>query len=120
MKKALIIRNKKIITDNAEIADSFFSRFRGLMFRKSVEDDYALHIKPCNQIHTFSMRFAIDVIYLSKDGTVVEIHENVKPNKICKAVKNAESVIEINASMSSKLGIFKGDVLEIQARVRDS
>lgn len=120
MKKALIIKNGKLITDNAEIADTFFSRFRGLMLRKSVEADYALHIIPCNQIHTFSMRFPIDVVYLSNDGTVIEIHENIRPNKICKTVKKAESVIELNASMSSKLGIFKGDVLEIRARVRDS
>lgn len=119
MKKALIIKNNRIITDNAEIADSFFSRFRGLMFRKSIESDYALHIKPCNQIHTFNMKFPIDVVYLSKDGTIVEIHENVMPNRICKTVKRAESVIEINASISSKLGIFKGDMLEIQARVGD-
>ncbi len=116
MKKILITKNNRIITDNAEIADSFFTRFKGLMFRKAIEPDYALYIRPCNQIHTFSMRFPIDVIYLSKDGTVVEIHENVKPNKICKTVKNAEGVIEINASMSSKLDIFKGDVLEIQKR----
>ena len=115
MKKALILKNGKIITDNAEIADSFFSRFRGLMFRKEIAEDYALHITPCNQIHMLNMRFPIDVIYLSENGTVVEIHENVQPNKICKTVKSAKSVIELNASMSAKLGIETGDSLEIRA-----
>lgn len=115
MKKALILKNGKIITDNAEIADSFFTRFKGLMFRKGIAPDYALHITHCNQIHMFNMRFPIDVVYLSEDGTVVEIHENVPPNKVCKTVKEAKSVIEMNASMSARFGILKGDSLEIKA-----
>ncbi len=115
MKKAKIIKNGLTVTENAEIADSFFSRFRGLMFRKSVDGDYALHITPCNQVHMFNMRFALDVVYLSESGEVVEIHENVKPNKVCKAVRNAKSVLEMRAKSALEMGIAKGDVLEIKA-----
>lgn len=115
MKKAKIIKNGTTVTENAEIADSFFGRFRGLMFRKSVDADYALHIMPCNQVHMFNMRFALDVVYLSETGEVVEIHENVKPNKVCKAVRNAKSVLEMRATSASVLGIAKGDVLEVRA-----
>lgn len=114
MKKAKIIKNGITVTENAEIADSFFSRFRGLMFRKSVDGDYALHITPCNQVHMFNMRFALDVVYLSENGEVVEIHEDVKPNKVCRAVRSAESVLEMRAGSASALGIAKGDVLEIR------
>lgn len=114
MKKAVILKNGKVITENAETAYSFFRRFRGLMFRKSIEEDYALHIKPCNQIHTLNMRFAIDVIYLSDSGEVVKIDENVKPGKICKTVKNAKSVIEVNSSAAAKFDIREGDMLEIR------
>ncbi len=113
MKKAVIKNNTAVITRNAGIADSFTSRFMGLMFRKSIESDYALYITPCNQIHTFNMRFAIDVIYLSETGKVVEIHENVKPNRICRTVKNARSVVEVNAGAATELGICRGDILEI-------
>lgn len=114
MKKAMILKNGKIIIQNAEIADSFFKRFKGLMFKKAIEKDYALFIKPCNQIHTFNMRFSIDVVYLSDSGEVVKIDESVKPNKICKTVKEAKSVIELNCSAASRLGIGKGDILEIR------
>lgn len=117
MKKASIIKNGQTLTQNAELADSFFSRFRGLMFRKSIDADYALHIKPCNQIHMLNMRFAIDAVYLSEQGTVVKIDKNVKPNKICKAVKGAKSVLEINCGAAEKFGIREGDRLEI---VRDT
>ncbi len=114
MKKASIIKNGKVLTDNAEVADSFFRRFMGLMFRKSIDADYALHITPCNQIHMLNMRFAIDVIYLSESGTVVKIDEDVKPNKICKTVKNAKSVIEMNSRAAATFGICEGDRLEIE------
>lgn len=113
MKRALIKKNGKVITANAEIADSFFRRFMGLMFRKSIADDYALYITPCNQIHMLNMRFAIDAVYLDSSGKVVKIDRNIEPGKICKTVKNAKSVIEVNACAVSEFGICEGDFLEI-------
>lgn len=113
MKKIIIKKNSQIITDNAQRADNFFTRFKGLMFVKEIEDNYALHITPCNQIHMLNMRFALDVIYLDQDGRVVRVDENVQPGKICKTVRNAKSVIEMKASAAAKLGINQGDVLEI-------
>lgn len=113
MKKIILYKNNNIITENAEIADSFFSRFRGLMFRKSINDDYALYITPCNQIHMLNMRFAIDVIYLTENGEVIKTDVNVQPGKICKTVKNAKSVIELKSFSSEKLGICVGDTIKI-------
>lgn len=113
MKKAIIKKNGATLTANAEIADTFFRRFMGLMFRKAIADDYALHITPCNQIHMLNMRFAIDVVYLNDAGKVVRVDKNVPPGKICKTVRNAKSVIEFNASAASRFGISEGDVLEI-------
>lgn len=113
MKKIIIKKNSQVITDNAKRADNFFTRFRGLMFVKEIEENYALHITPCNQIHMLNMRFPLDIIYLSENGRVVKIDENVQPGKICKTVKNAKSVIEMKAFAASKLGINQGDVLEL-------
>lgn len=114
MKKTVMRKNGVIITDNAETADSFFRRFMGLMFRKSIPADYALYITPCNQIHMLNMRFAIDAVYVDKAGRVIKIDEDVKPNKICKAVKNASGVIEMNSFFAGKSGICEGDLIEIQ------
>lgn len=113
MKKIIIKKNSQIITDNAQRADNFFTRFKGLMFVKEIEDNYALHITPCNQIHMLNMRFALDVIYLDQNSRVVRVDENVQPGKICKTVRNAKSVIEMKASAAAKLGINQGDVLEM-------
>ncbi len=113
MKKIKIIKNDIVITDNAELADTFLPRFRGLMFRKTIADDYALCITPCNQIHMLNMRFAIDVVYLDKSGTVIKTDVNVQPGKICKTVKNAKCVIELKSFSASRLGIHTGDTIKI-------
>ena len=104
MKKIIIKKNSEIITDNAR---------RGLMFVEEIEDNYALHITPCNQIHMLNMRFALDVVYLDPNGRVVRIDENVQPGKICKTVKQAKSVIEMKAFAAAKFGISQGDILEM-------
>lgn len=83
------------------------------MFRRSIPEDYALHITPCNQVHMLNMRFPIDVIYLDASGRVVKIDENVQPGKICRTVKNAKSVIEVTSFYSSGNDIRQGDIIEV-------
>ena len=62
-----------------EIAETFFSRLRGLMGRNRLEKGRGLLIAPCNSIHMMFMRFAIDVIYLDKDFCIKKIARNVLP-----------------------------------------
>ena len=119
MKRIILYKNKEILTENAQLADTFFSRFRGLMFRKEIAGDYALLIVPCNQIHMLNMRFAIDVIYLDKNGRVVQIDMNVQPNKICKTVKNAHSVIEMKSFASENFGINVGDMINVRDKYEE-
>ena len=64
-----------------QVADNFLQRLRGLMLRSpaSLPLGTGLLIAPCNSIHMMFMRFAIDVVYLAKDYTVVKIVKNVRP-----------------------------------------
>lgn len=116
MKRAKMIRNGETLAADVAVADSFFRRFMGLMFRKSIAEDFALYIKPCNQIHMLNMKFPIDVIYLDGKGNAVKIDENVQPGRVCKTVRNAKSVVEMNAFAAASFGICEGDIIEI---VRD-
>ena len=50
-------------------ADTFFTRFKGLIGAPSLTKGEGLLILPCNSIHTHVMRFPIDVLYVSKDNT---------------------------------------------------
>ncbi len=105
--------NSRELVLKVELADSFLKRFKGLMFRKSMPSDYALLLSPCNAIHTFSMRFPIDVVYLDRDSRVVYIEKSMLPNKIGKTIKAAVKVLELNSGVAEELGIKMGDTLEI-------
>jgi uncharacterized protein len=58
------------------------SRRRGVLGRDSMATGTALAIAPCSAIHTFFMRFPIDVIFANRDGVVVKVCRNVRPWRI--------------------------------------
>jgi uncharacterized protein len=69
------------------------SRTLGLSRLDRLDSDHALHIPKCSSIHMFGMRFALDLIWLSADGTVVRIDREVGRWQIRVCLK-AKSVIE--------------------------
>ncbi|MBR5619188.1 MAG: DUF192 domain-containing protein, partial [Clostridia bacterium] len=103
-----------VLIPDLAVTTNFFERFRGLMFKQSIPDSYGLLIRPCNQIHMMNMMFPLDVIYLSGDGTVLHMDENIRPWKIGKTVKHAVGVVEVNAGTCARLGIETGDKLTIE------
>jgi uncharacterized membrane protein (UPF0127 family) len=62
-----------------QLANSFLSRFRGLMLRQALQPDQGLLITRCPSVHSLFMRFAIDVIYLDHTGLVTRCTPHLKP-----------------------------------------
>lgn len=91
-----------VLADKVETADTFFKRFKGLMLKKYMPESYAMHLKPCRSIHTFFMKFPIDVLYLDGENNIVGIEENLAPGKIGKKVKKARTVVELPKGQISK------------------
>lgn len=114
MRKADLYLDKESICE-ISIADTFWTRFKGLMGKTSeqIENMGGLLIKPCSQIHTFFMKAPIDVVYLSKDWKVVYIDESVQPFKCCKSVKGAKCLVEFPEGMVKELGIKENNTLEV-------
>jgi uncharacterized membrane protein (UPF0127 family) len=112
MKKLINARTGEVILDDLQTADTFYTRFRGLMGRPSIPENAGLMIKPCNSVHCFFMKFPIDVIFLDKEDRVVHISENMRPRSVSPIVKRAKYVIETNA-MKFSGEIMVGDKLEI-------
>jgi uncharacterized membrane protein (UPF0127 family) len=77
-------------------AKRFSERARGLARLDGMPRAYALHIPRCRQVHTFTMRFPLDLIWLGKDGEVVRVDRDVPRNRL-KTCLAARSVIEANA-----------------------
>ncbi len=74
-------------------AKSHRARRRGLARLDSLPADHALRIPRCPAVHTFGMRFALDLIWLDKHGRVVRVDRNVPPRRMRMCLR-ARSVIE--------------------------
>lgn len=97
------------------VADTHWSRLRGLMMTngKDFPAGYGLWIVPCRGVHTWAMRFAIDVIYLDSDLKVVHIEENLKPWRFAPVRLEAETVLEVPAHTIWQSGTELGDQFEL-------
>jgi uncharacterized protein len=92
-------------------ADNFFLRAFGLLFRRPLGFREALHLKPCNAIHTMGMRYAIDVVFLNGESKILEIRNNVGGFRMCR-FSAAKSVLEMRAGEAIRLGWSPGMKLE--------
>ncbi|MEV0493095.1 DUF192 domain-containing protein [Streptomyces atratus] len=91
------------------IAASYRARSKGLLGQDGI--DGALMITPCGSVHTFRMRFAIDVAYLDRKFNVVAVH-TMKPGRLGMVRLRSRHVIESEAGAMEKWGLRPG------ARVR--
>src|SRR4030042_2198541 len=80
--KAYNVRNSKELSNNVAVADSLLKRMKGLLGKKEMLDGEALWIKPCISVHTFFMKFPIDVLFLDKRNRVIATISNLQPNRI--------------------------------------
>ena len=87
---------------------------KGLLGRRSLPAGEGLLIRPAPSIHTFFMRFPIDVVFLSRAGEVMKISANVGPRRT-RSCRRAHAVLELAAGEAEKRGIATGDHLEAEA-----
>lgn len=104
----------KLIASNVSLADTYFKRLKGLMFKKTLEYNEGLIIAPCNSIHMFFMNFPLDVLFVDKENRVVGISEKIKPWRISKVFFKAHYVIELPSGTVERLNISKSDILFIK------
>jgi len=100
------------IGDRVEIAGSNVKRSKGLLGKKGLEPGEGMWIVPCEAVHTFFMRFPIDLIYLDKKNRVRKIRSAVPAWRIS-ACMSAHSVLELPAGTIRESKTEQGDVLEV-------
>jgi len=103
-----------LIADDVKVAQSFVTRSVGLLSKKSISEGEALIIKPCCSIHTFFMKFAIDVLFLNKKNKVVALYENVSPWRILPIHLNSKYVIELLAGQIAVKNICLSDIIRAE------
>ena len=94
-----------------EVADRFSTRLHGLIGRDGVAG--ALVLRPARSVHTFGMRFAVDVAYCTDELVVIDVR-TMKPNRMGKPRPRAKVVIEAEAGAFERWRLSVGDRLELR------
>jgi len=97
------------------VAETHWSRLRGLMMAEAAvfPQGQGLWITPSHGVHTFAMRFPIDVIYLDRERMVIHMEQNLKPWRVAAVRRRAESVLELPGDTLNSTGTAIGDRIEI-------
>jgi len=88
----------RVLAEDIEEAKTIWKKAKGLIGRIGIDSNYAMIIHDCQGIHTWLMRFEIDVIMLDRDRRVIEKIRNIKPWRVTDIRKERKYVIEKKAS----------------------
>lgn len=83
-----------VLLPQLELATTFWSRFVGLQFRRSLTSDQGLFLKPCSSLHSCFMRFPIDVIMLDRENQVLKVRRRLRPWRAMICVAGTVAIIE--------------------------
>ena len=107
------VTKDKLLATQAEEARSFGARFMGLMGKTELPFGHGLHIVPCNSIHTFFMRIAIDALFLDRELKIVKLFSSLPPWRATSVYFAAHSVLELPSGTVAASGTSEGDLLEL-------
>ncbi len=111
--KAVNASKSTIIASNLKEARGFFSRLKGLVGKSILGDGEGLWMARCRAIHTFGMRFPIDVVFLDRDFIVKMAVKSVLPCRTVVSCLSAKSVIELPEGTIERTQVQIGDKIEI-------
>ncbi|MBV8728569.1 MAG: DUF192 domain-containing protein [Acidobacteriia bacterium] len=100
----------RIVATAVDVADTSAKRRTGLLKKQQLNPGEGLWIAPCESVHTFFMKFAIDLVYLDKKKRVRKVRHAVPPWRLS-ACLSAHSVLELPAGVVSETGTQPGDQL---------
>ena len=98
-----------------ETAFDSATRRRGLLGREGLADGQALVLAPCNAVHTFRMRFPIDVLFVARDGSITKIVRRLGASRIAVSF-SAFATIELRAGALDGVDLTVGDRLAVEER----
>ena len=108
--RLVIERTGATLASEVEIARDSATRRRGLLGRDSIAADHALVIAPCQGIHTFGMRFSIDIVVTDRRGRVIKLRSRVSPRRLVLAW-SAFAIVELAAGALQCMDLREGDHL---------
>ena len=102
-----------MLGDAVDVADTSAKRRTGLLKHTSLEPGHGLWIVPCEAVHTWFMKFRIDVAFLNRKRQVVKMRKNMGRWRMAMSIR-AHSVLELPAGTLETSGTAKGDQLLLE------
>ena len=103
-----------LLGGDIRIADTFLSRLKGLLGASGPAEGEGLWIVPCRGVHTFGMRYPIDVAFLDSGRVVVGVLSMLPPNRFGGFFRGARGALELRAGTLAVTRTAPGDLLEFE------
>lgn len=101
-----------VLAGSAVLADTMWTRMRGLLGRPCPEEGEGLVLVPCNQVHMFGMGYAIDVAFVALDGKVLRVVRNLRPWRMTAPCMGARYTIEM--AQGAMADLHQGDAVSFE------
>lgn len=105
------LTRRSVLAHSVEVADHGAARNKGLLGRDHLPVGEGLWIVPCEAVHTFGMRFPIDLVYIDRNKVVKKVRSNVRPWRLSGCL-TAHSIIELPSGAIEASQTCPGDALE--------
>jgi protein-S-isoprenylcysteine O-methyltransferase Ste14/uncharacterized membrane protein (UPF0127 family) len=104
-----------VVADRLRVADTHWSRLKGLLGTRSFEPGHGLWLKPCRQVHMIGMRYAVDLAFLDDRNRIVRTITGLPPGKVSPRVAGASSVLELPPGTLARVALTVGDSIAISS-----
>jgi uncharacterized membrane protein (UPF0127 family) len=114
-----IVRNATrdtILVERMTVADSMLTRMRGLLGTTTLPSGEALLLRPARQVHSFFMRYALDLVFIDREGQVLLAIANFARNRLSPLVRAADAILEMPAGTLAEHPTALGDRLVYEPR----
>jgi uncharacterized protein len=96
--------------EHVSLANTPWLRLRGLLGRPQLAAEQGLLITPCNGVHSFAMKYPLDIVFLDSNNSVIKLTRGLKPWRATSCL-GAAKVLELSAGVIEKKNINQGDSL---------
>jgi uncharacterized membrane protein (UPF0127 family) len=105
------LKRGEALIDSVWVAEDATERMRGLLARPPLAEGEGMLITPCRMVHTFGMRYALDLVFLDRAGTVRKLVRHIRPARMAGSLASY-ATLELRHGEIDRLGLSVGDRLQ--------
>lgn len=105
--------NGAVLGTRVRVADRMLARLQGFLGHAEPLEGEGLLLRPCHGVHMFGMRYALDVVFLTRDGRIVRTCERLAPGRAVPWVRGAHEALELPAGTVRATATRVGDRVDV-------